>query len=54
MRMSTAYFAAPVTFTGTSRFGCSVPINVHLSGGFILILDGSGSWICAAFPAIAP
>jgi hypothetical protein len=34
--------------------GCSVPISVHLSGAFIRIFDGSGSWIWAAFPAIAP
>jgi len=54
IRTSIAYFAAPVTLTGTSRLGCSVPMSVHLSGGLILIFEGSGSWICAAFAATAP
>src|SRR5712691_9626018 len=54
IRMSIAYLAAPVTFTGTSRFGCSVPISVHLSTALILIFDGSGNWIWAALTATAP
>ena len=54
IRMSMAYLAAPVTLTGTSRFGCSVPINVHLSTALILIFEGSGSWTWAALAAIAP
>ena len=52
-RTSMAYFACPVTFSGTSRFFCSVPISVHWSGGFILTRDGSTS-IRAARSAIAP
>ena len=41
-----------VTFIGTSRFFCSLPISVHWSGGFSAIDAGSGCGVRAAMPTM--
>src|SRR5262249_41855128 len=53
-RISIPNVASPVTFNGTSRFFCSVPIRVNRSGVLILIFDGSGSTSRAALAASLP
>ena len=40
--------SCPVTFSGTSRFFCSVPISVHWSGGLMVIVSGCGCGVSAA------